>query len=160
MVPGQYIEAWNAVVFMDGVPAFYFPYYKRNLGPHANNLDFHPGYRNAYGPFLMSTYNWWLNDSVDGALHMDYREQRGLGIGPDLNLHLGRWGEAGIKYYYLHDQDPDYNLNTNNFPSLDRRHSRKPAARLFRLAGDAVHEPKHEGAGELPDRPAAAARFF
>ena len=41
MVPGQYIEAWNAVVFMDGVPAFYFPYYKRNLGAHANNLEFH-----------------------------------------------------------------------------------------------------------------------
>ena len=43
---------------------------------------------------------------------------RGLGVGPDLNLHLGRWGEAGFKYYYLHDQDSDLNLNSNNFPSL------------------------------------------
>jgi lipopolysaccharide assembly outer membrane protein LptD (OstA) len=31
MVPGKSIEAWNAVVFADGVPAFYYPYYKRNL---------------------------------------------------------------------------------------------------------------------------------
>jgi LPS-assembly protein len=118
MVPGQYIEAWNAVVFMDGVPAFYYPYYKRNLGAHANNWNFTPGYSSAYGPFLLSTYTWWLNDSVDGALHGDYREQRGLGVGPDLNLHLGRWGEAGFKYYYLHDQDSSYSLNTNNFASL------------------------------------------
>jgi LPS-assembly protein len=96
IVPGQYIEAWNAVLFADGVPAFYYPYYKRNLGTHANNWNFLPGYSSAYGPFLLSTYTWWLNDSVDGALHLDYREQRGFGVGPDLNLHLGRWGDAGF----------------------------------------------------------------
>jgi LPS-assembly protein len=118
IVPGQYIEAWNAVLFADGVPAFYFPYYKRSLGVHANELNFTPGYRSAYGPFLLSTYTWWLNDAVDGVLHADYRERRGPGVGPDLNLHLGRWGEAGFKYYYLHDQDSNLNLNTNNFPSL------------------------------------------
>jgi len=39
---GKSIEAWNAVVFADGVPSFYYPYYKRNLGAHANNLDFLP----------------------------------------------------------------------------------------------------------------------
>ncbi len=118
MVPGQYFEAWNAVVFMNGVPVFYYPYYKRNLGAHANNLDLLPGYRSEFGPYLMTTYTWWLNDTVDGALHADYRQRRGLGVGPDLNLHLGRWGEAGFKYYYLHDQDSNHNLNTNNFPTL------------------------------------------
>jgi LPS-assembly protein len=118
MVPGQYFEAWNAVVFMNGVPVFYYPYYKRNLGAHANNLDLLPGYRSEFGPYLMTTYTWWLNDTVDGSLHADYRQRRGLGVGPDLNLHLGRWGEAGFKYYYLHDQDSNHNLNTNNFPTL------------------------------------------
>jgi LPS-assembly protein len=118
MVPGKSIEAWNAVVFMDGVPAMYYPYYKRNLGPHANQWSFTPGYRSAYGPFLLSTYTWWLNDEVDGAFHVDYRQQRGLGIGPDVNLHLGTWGEAKFKYYYLHDQEPNTSLDTNGFPSL------------------------------------------
>ena len=32
IVPGQYVEMWNAVLFMDGVPTFYFPYYRRNSG--------------------------------------------------------------------------------------------------------------------------------
>jgi hypothetical protein len=27
-------------------------------------------------------------------------------VGPDLNYHLGRWGDGTFKYYYLHDQDP------------------------------------------------------
>jgi LPS-assembly protein len=118
MVPGQYLEAWNAVVFADGVPAFYYPYYKRSLGGHENELTFTPGFRSAYGPFLLSTYTWWLNDAVDGALHMDYREQRGFGVGPDLNLHLGRWGDGEIKYYYLHDLDSNASLVTNTFQNL------------------------------------------
>jgi LPS-assembly protein len=118
IVPGQYIEAWNAVLFMDGVPAFYFPYYKRSLGTHANELNFLPGYRSAYGPYLLTTYTWWLNDAVDGAVHADYRERRGLGVGPDLNLHLGRWGDGEFNYYYLHDMDPNESLVTNSFLNL------------------------------------------
>ena len=98
---------WNAVLFMDGVPTFYFPYYRRELGQHANNFNFLPGYRSAYGPFLLNTYTWYLNDAVDGKIHLDYREKRGVGAGPDLNLHLGQWGEAEFKYYYLHDHDPN-----------------------------------------------------
>ena len=114
IVPGKYIEAWNAVLYLDGVPAFYFPYYKRNLGAHANNLSLMPGFRTAYGPYLLATYTWWLDDELDGAVHLDYRERRGVGAGPDLNLHLNRWGDASFKYYYLHDQNPY--LGTNGLP--------------------------------------------
>ena len=56
---------------------------------------------------MLNTYTWYLNDAVDGKVHLDYREKRGLGVGPDLNLHLGQWGEATFKYYYLHDQRPN-----------------------------------------------------
>jgi LPS-assembly protein len=119
MVPGKYVEMWNAVLFVDGVPAFYFPYYKRNLGPHANNLNFLAGDRSAYGPYLLNTYTWWLNDEVDGKIHLDYREKRGVGAGPDVNLHLGQWGDVSLKYYYLHDHDPDQSISTNAFSNLN-----------------------------------------
>lgn len=118
IVPDKYIEAWNAVLFVDGVPAFYYPYYKRNLGPHANNLNVIPGYRSEYGPYLKGTYTWWLNDDLDGVFHGDYYGKRGPGGGPDLNLHLGRWGDGQFSYYYLHDKNPDQSLGTNTFPNL------------------------------------------
>ena len=118
IVPGKYVEMWNAVLFVDGVPAFYFPYYRRNLGEHVNNFNFLPGYRSAYGPFLLNTYTWYLDDSADGKIHLDYREKRGVGAGPDLNLHLGQWGEAAFKYYYLHDRDPNASVSTNSFANL------------------------------------------
>jgi LPS-assembly protein len=116
IIPGKSVEMWNAVLFLDGVPAFYYPYYKRNLGARANNLDLLPGYRSAYGPYLLSTYTWFLGEPVDGAFHLDYRERRGAALGPDVNLHLGRWGEAAFKYYYLHDDRP--NDGTNGLPNL------------------------------------------
>ena len=117
IVPGKYIEMWNAVLFMDGVPTFYFPYYRRELGLRANNFNFLPGYRSAYGPFLLNTYTWFLNDTVDGKIHLDYREKRGVGAGPDLKLHLGQWGEAEFKYYYLQDRNPT--TSTNGTPWID-----------------------------------------
>jgi hypothetical protein len=117
IVPGKYIEMWNAVLFMDGVPTFYFPYYRRELGLRANNFNFLPGYRSAYGPFLLNTYTWFLNDAVDGKIHLDYREKRGVGAGPDLKLHLGQWGEAEFKYYYLQDRNPT--TSTNGTPWID-----------------------------------------
>jgi len=116
IVPGKYFEAWNAVLFVHGVPVFYFPYYKRNLGPHANNFNFLPGYRSAYGGYLLTTYTWWLTDDINGALHADYRARRGFGAGPDIDLRMHRWGDASIKYYYLHDQHPT--LGTNGLPGL------------------------------------------
>ena len=114
IVPGKYIEAWNAVLYVEGVPIFYYPYYRRNLSPHANTFLVMPGGDSSYGAFLYGTYSWWLNDDVDGKIHLDYRTKRGFGGGPDLNLNLQRWGNASIKYYYLDDLDPNESINNNN----------------------------------------------
>jgi hypothetical protein len=111
IVPGQYVEMWNAVLWAKDVPVFYFPYYKRNLGEHANNLNLVPGYRSAYGAYLLATYRWYLGDVADGNVHVDYRERRGPGAGPDVNLHLGQWGDLTAKYYYIHDRRPNDGTN-------------------------------------------------
>ncbi len=157
IVPGKYVELWNAVVFMGDVPVFYFPYYRRNIGPHANNLNFAAGYRSQYGGFLRNTYTWWYDDNLDGKFHLDYYSERGVGVGPDLNLHLGQWGEAQFKYYYLHDHNP---IRRHKRPAGLRPGVREPPARLFRLAGDALHEPEPQGVGQLPERRLPGTRFF
>ena len=110
------IQMWNAIFYVEGVPVFYFPYYQRNLGLHANNFTTTPGYRSAYGAYLLNTYNWYLGDVANGKIHLDYREKRGPGLGPDMNLHLGQWGEATLKYYYSHDSRA--NINTNIYPAF------------------------------------------
>lgn len=110
IIPNQRLEAWNAVLYAGDVPVFYFPYYERNLGPNANNFDFVPGYRSSFGPFILGSYNWYLNDELRGKIHLDYRQRRGVGVGPDFDYHLGRWGEGTLSYYYTHDDDAKTNF--------------------------------------------------
>ena len=106
IVPGKYFEAHHAFLYVGNVPVFYFPYYKRPLGRKANQFLIIPGYRSRFGPFALGTYTWFLNDQLDGELHADYRQQRGFGYGPDVNFHLGRFGDGTAKYYYTHDKQP------------------------------------------------------
>ena len=105
LIPQKRIEAHGATLYLGEVPVFYFPFYSRNLTEHAGHFTFLPGYRSSFGPFLMTTYTWWMSDYLDGAFHFDYREKRGPGVGPDLNYHLGQWGEGSFRYYYSHDGD-------------------------------------------------------
>ncbi len=119
IIPGKRIEATHATLYLGDVPVFYFPYYSRNLGDRANNFSFLPGYRSVYGPFVLGSYTWFLNDQLDGIFHLDYREKRGVGVGPDFNFHLGRWGDGAFRYYYTRDDDAKTNFF--NAPVFENR---------------------------------------
>jgi len=116
IVRGEYVEMRNATLYLGGVPVFYFPYYKRKLDAPANHFGLLPGYRSRYGVFLLSSYTWSLNEQLDGVLHADYRTKRGVGAGPDLNAHLGPWGDLFARYYYADDQAPGTDLAGNSVP--------------------------------------------
>ncbi|HEX4121041.1 MAG TPA: LPS assembly protein LptD [Verrucomicrobiae bacterium] len=106
LVPGDYFEARHATLFIGKTPIFYWPFYRRSLKKHPNNFEFVPGERGIFGPYLLSAYNWYGTGLLDGTVHVDYRERRGVATGPDLLLHAGNWGEAAFRYYYAHDIDP------------------------------------------------------
>jgi len=120
IVPGEYIEARSAVLYIGNVPVMYYPYYRRDLKRHPNNWDTVPGYRSRFGPYLLNTYNMYWSKQFDGALHLDYRQRRGFGEGADVNLHLGRYGEGEFKFYYARDERPGTDYRGN--PVRDDRH--------------------------------------
>lgn len=112
IIPDEYIEARDAVLYVRNVPVFYYPYYRRRIARDPNNFVFVPGYRSLYGPYLLTSYNWYWNDQLDGTLHLDVREKRGFGVGPDFNYTLpGTFGEGTFKSYYTHDNKPGVDFN-------------------------------------------------
>jgi lipopolysaccharide assembly outer membrane protein LptD (OstA) len=113
IIPGKRFEATHAVLYLGYVPVFYFPYYYRDLEKDANHFNIIPGYRTEYGPFVLGNYTWYAGKKLDGEIHLDYREARGVGAGPDLNFHLGNWGDGSFRYYYTHDNDPQTNAALN-----------------------------------------------
>jgi LPS-assembly protein len=120
LVPGQSFEARNATVYLGNVPVFYWPRYSRTFGRHPNNFEFTPGFRNVYGPYLLGTYNWYASDKLSGGVHLDYRQKRGLGFGPDFSYDLGLWGKGELLTYYTRDDVPG--TNSLNQPLDDKRH--------------------------------------
>jgi LPS-assembly protein len=121
IIPGERVEARHAVLYLGGVPVFYFPYYSRSLKGRTSAFNFIPGYRSRFGPYLLGTYTWLLDEQLDGVVHLDYRQRRGPGVGPDVNVNLGRWGQGTFKYYYTHDEDPNIGDNSSNIPENRQR---------------------------------------
>ncbi len=121
IVPGKYVEAYDATLMLGSVPVFYVPYYKRTLGRHPNNYSVTPGYQSTFGAFLLNNYNWYANEKVDGAVHFDMRSARGFAGGPEINYHLGPWGEGTFKYYYARDQDPNADAIAGTLPTDRKR---------------------------------------
>lgn len=135
IVPGEYLEARHATLRLGDVPVFYFPRYRRSLAAAAPRLEATPGYRSRFGPYLLLSYNWEWNQYLDGRMHLDGRERRGLGLGPDLNWHLKRWGEGSLETYFARDLEPGTDLLDRPIDEERYRvnvaHQMKPLTNLY-----------------------------
>jgi LPS-assembly protein len=122
IAPGRYFSARHAVFYIGGVPVFYLPYVRYNLDRDSNHFRFTPGYRSLYGPYLLGGYHWWWGRNLSGVVHLDYRTKRGLAGGPDVAYDAGRWGRGDVRFYYLHDQDPEAGSSTTTNSISSSRH--------------------------------------
>ena len=103
IIPGQSFEAEEATLYIGDVPVMYWPKYSRNLKTHGDYWVITPGYRSLYGPYVAGTYHHVFNTNFSTDLHLDYRQKRGIGVGPDFNYDAGRWGQGEFKAYYARD---------------------------------------------------------
>lgn len=118
--PGEFIEAYDAVVFLGDVPVFYLPWMRRNLKERSNHFDVVPGFRSEYGPYALTRYSWYLNPQLEGAFDVDWRTKRGVGLGPEIHYDLRRWGEGSGRFYYARDHEPGTNTITGEMIPEDR----------------------------------------
>lgn len=116
------VTAYNAVPKLDGIPFFYFPWYRANanepLGPF---VTLGLGENRVFGAELYTTWNMFellgLKPPIGQrwTLELDYLSERGPGFGTDYKYHVppadplsGLMGADGlIKYYGIEDHGLD-----------------------------------------------------
>jgi len=104
VVPGKYMKTKGAVCYLGKVPVMYLPYWHRNLAEDAG-FRFHPGYRSKMGGYLLSSYYHRINPWLKAEHHIDYRSERGVAFGEDLEWNTGA-GAGQLNLYYLNDDNP------------------------------------------------------
>lgn len=108
-VPGQYVEARRATLYLGKVPIFYVPHYRRYFNRSNNHFSFQPGYRSLFGPYLLTRYNWYAGTNVEGIVRFDMRQKRGFAGGLDVGSDLGQVGTNFFAGYVAYDNEPDTN---------------------------------------------------
>lgn len=122
LYPEDSVEFSHAVVYADGFPVFYFPYFSHSLNPRLGYLPT-PGSRSVWGMYLENQYGFVLGEKyVEGGIptgnfigiaHYDYRIRRGSAVGLDIidtKMEKKAPNFKGLSLYYADDLAPDIQL--------------------------------------------------
>ena len=113
---GQRIILRNVTLYVGNLPVFWWPYLYQ---PLRRDLAYsiRPGYYSGWGLFALSQWNFPIADNWGGVLHVDYRQQRGLGLGLDTDYRFGpndaSWGHFSV-YYAPDEAPPTIAVGSNN----------------------------------------------
>jgi len=108
VVPGERVEGRHMLGYLGPVPVLYSPYFMRDL---TNDLGFglEVGHSTEVGAFALSSYRFRIAGEVFGTSRLDYRADRGLGFGQDVDWnHVPGNGRGSLFLYYMRDRhNPD-----------------------------------------------------
>ena len=95
---GQYLQAWNTVGYVKGIPIFYFPYfvYPIKTDRQSGFLIPEPGHSTTNGYNISNAYFWAINRSQDATIRHTYYEKRGH--------------RFSLNYRYIYSDDTDGEL--------------------------------------------------
>jgi lipopolysaccharide assembly outer membrane protein LptD (OstA) len=102
----RYLSMRNIVVYIAGVPVFWSPYGRRDLQSE-DRWEFVPGASSRLGPFLLTTYNYDINDdgTVKGRSSVNLYSKRGVGLGQEVLWEDQEAGtKGGIEGFWIDDQ--------------------------------------------------------
>jgi LPS-assembly protein len=107
IVPGQSMKAYGSVWRLGGIPVLYLPYWYRNLREDAG-FRIYAGHSSRMGTYVLTSYRYRISPMVKAETHLDYRSERGIGVGQDFKWRdpvASAWN-GDLRLYYLDDDKP------------------------------------------------------
>ena len=119
----DYVEIFDAVPWLFGVPFAYLPYWYRDIDTHYG-FRLVPGYTSKWGAYMLGGYVYNIYEApgaagptLDASTHVDYRTKRGMAVGQNLRWDLKDFGRGKLETYYAWDMDPPDDLDDVNWRS-------------------------------------------
>jgi LPS-assembly protein len=105
----EYMEMWNAVLYIKKIPVFYFPYLRYPLDRERSTGFLMPtlGYTGRKGFYFSEGFFWAIKRNMDATLNLDYYSTRGLGGGLEFRylFSKGTTGQLNL-YYFRFKEEP------------------------------------------------------
>jgi len=97
-------SALNTLMYVRGVPTFFYPYYTKNLGPEGLKLDFDAGKSSRDGYFLKSSVIYPFTRNSESYLGLDFMTERGVGFKGGHTYRTNK-GFANVDGYYINEKN-------------------------------------------------------
>jgi len=106
LIPGDKAIAKDATMFVGGTPIMFWPKYTQDLSNSRPHFSIIPGYKKAFGAYVLTAYRQLLTPHIEPTYHFDYRDHRGLAGGVDVQYEPPQMGYGLIRTYYMNDRNP------------------------------------------------------
>lgn len=116
--PDDKMVARGVTLRLGDVPVFYLPYISKSLKQEQSAFEFEPGATGRFGPYLLTSYNWWVDKDLHGTVHADYRAKRGFAGGVDVKYRDPVIGRGDLRTYVMHDSRPNSQNVGNPFEDV------------------------------------------
>jgi LPS-assembly protein len=99
----DYMEMWNSVFSIKGIPVFYLPYMRYPLDKERATGFLMPqlGYSGRKGFFFSESFFWAIKRNMDATFNIDYYSARGLGGGLEFRYIFSRGTTGHLNLYYF-----------------------------------------------------------
>jgi len=99
----DYMEMWNSVFSIKGIPIFYLPYMRYPLDKERSTGFLMPqvGYSGRKGFFFSESFFWAIKRNMDATFNLDYYSARGLGGGLEFRYIFSRGTTGHLNLYYF-----------------------------------------------------------
>ncbi|MBN2406443.1 MAG: LPS-assembly protein LptD [Elusimicrobia bacterium] len=98
------VSAYNTMLYVKGVPAFYYPYYSKSLGPKKLKVSIDVGSNDTKGRFVQTKVAYPFTENSETYAALDVMSTKGVGGGLG-HRYSTEEGFSSIDTYYIKEQD-------------------------------------------------------
>jgi len=120
VIPNELIQTKDDTLYLGPFPVMYLARFNQMFDEPIMHVSVLPGKRKDWGPYLLSVWEYNLNDSLNARGYLDYRNKLGWSEGFGINYAKTPVGSGDLKFYYTNEDNSSYTSDSYTPTSFQR----------------------------------------